>query len=99
MVDTDGPVEVASQCGRGQSHKVNQIVNVLGQYNIKIAALQETKWFGSDVYRVLGAVVLTAGRSVPPLDEPIRRGECDLTRMLLLVGKLRVNNGNLGVLG
>ena len=43
MVDTDGPVEVASQCRRGESRKVDQIVHVLGQYNIKIAALQETK--------------------------------------------------------
>ena len=24
---------------------------------------------------MLGAVVLTAGRGVPPLDEPVRRGE------------------------
>ena len=50
MVDTDGPVEVASQSGRRESRKVDQIVHVLGQYNIKIAALQESKWFGSNVY-------------------------------------------------
>ena len=66
---------LVNACGQGESRKVDQIVHVLGQYNIKIAALQETKWFGSDVYQVLGAVVLTAGRSVPPLDEPVRRGE------------------------
>ena len=75
MVDTNGPVEVASQCGRGESRKVDQIVHVLGQYDIKIAALQEIKWFGSDVYQVAGAVVLTAGRSVPSPDEPVKRGE------------------------
>ena len=82
IVDTNGPVEVAGQSGWGESHKVDQIVHVLGQYNIKIAALQETKWFGSYVYKVAGAVVLTAGRSVPPSDEPVRRGE-GLTLVLL----------------
>ena len=47
----------------------------LGTVQYKIAALQETKWLGSNVYQVSGAVVLTAGRSVPPSDEPVRKGE------------------------
>ena len=37
--------------------------------------LQETKWFGSNVYRIAGAVVLTSGRNLPPSNEPLQRGE------------------------
>ena len=66
MLDTEGSVDVASQTGRGESQKVNQIIHTMGQYNIKIGALHETKWFGSNVYRIAGAVVLTSGRGVPP---------------------------------
>ena len=46
MVDTEGPIEVASRWGRGE----------------RMAALQETKWFGSEVYQVGGSVELTVER-------------------------------------
>ena len=51
------------------------VVRVLGQYKIEVAALQETKWFGTAVYRVGGSVVLAAGRPTPELDQPKQRGE------------------------
>ena len=38
-------------------------------------ALQETKWFGCEVYEVQGSVILTSGRSVPGNGEAVRRGE------------------------
>ena len=65
MVDTEGPVKIASQRAdshRGEDRKVNLIVNELRRYDVKVAALQETKWFGSEVYYVSASVVLTAGR-------------------------------------
>ena len=55
MVDTEGPVEIASQRAdshRGEDRKVNLIVNELNRYDVKVAALQETKWFGNKVYWV-----------------------------------------------
>ena len=51
MVDTEGPVEIASQRAdshRGEDRKVNLIVNELRRYDVRVAALQETKWFGSE---------------------------------------------------
>ena len=77
MVDTDGPVEIASQRAdshRGEDRKVHLIVNELKRYDVKVAALQETKWFGSEVYQVSGSVVLTAGRKTPGEGENVVRG-------------------------
>ena len=95
MVDTDGSVKVASQTGREESRKVDQIIHAMGLYNIKVGALQGTKWFGSNVYHMAGAVVLSSGRN---LDEPMQRGEgvalvlCVV--ILFLVGRLQGNNGD-----
>ena len=41
----------------------------LKRYNVKVAGLQETKWFGNDVYDVSGAAVLTSGRKTPSVGE------------------------------
>ena len=43
--------------------------------HVVVGALQETRWFGREVYRVRESVVLTAGRDVPGGDEVRRRGE------------------------
>ena len=73
MVDTEGPVEVASQHSqRGEDRKVDQ---VLGRYDIVVGALQETRWFGSEVYDVGDSVILTAGRSTPAQGQAVQRGE------------------------
>ena len=51
MVDTDGPIEVASQSAeRGEDRKVDQVVYELAKYGVVVGVLQETKWFGSEVY-------------------------------------------------
>ena len=62
MVDTrPSPLEVASlglsHGQRGEDRKVNQQNNWFG-------ALQETKWFGCEMYEVAGSVVLTTGRAL-----------------------------------
>lgn len=72
--------KVASQRGdgqRGEDRKVDLIVDEMKtkRYDVKVAALQETKWFGSEVYHVGGSVVLTAGREKPALDDRVQRGE------------------------
>ena len=65
MVDTDGPVEVASakvDGQRGEQRKVDLIVNEMKRYGVKVATLQETKWFGCEVYQVGGGIVLIQER-------------------------------------
>lgn len=42
---------------------------------MKVAGLQETKWFGSGVYHVAECVVIATGRPVPKPGEPLHRGE------------------------
>ena len=78
MLDTEGSIETARQ-GRDTLHaedrKVDLVVRELGRYNIKVAALQETKWMGNAVYEVGESVLLTAGRPVPVPEQPIQRGE------------------------
>ena len=78
MVDTEGPIEIASRRQdkrRGEDRKVDWIVRELKRYNVKVAGLQETKWFGNDVYDVSGAAVLTSGRKTPSVGENSHRGE------------------------
>ena len=75
MVDTEGPVEIASSRGdRGKDRKVYLIVREMRRYNVKVTALHETKWFGSEVYRVLGSVVLTSGREKPVQGNTVKKG-------------------------
>ena len=77
MVDTEGCIEVASQTNgkRGEDRKVDQVVGELARYDVVVGALQETKWFGDEVYEVDESVVLTAGRNTPAQGEIVRRGE------------------------
>ena len=76
MVDTEGLVEIASSRGdREEDWKVDLIVREMMRYNVKVTALQETKWFGSEVYRVAGSVVLTSGREKPAQGDTVKKGE------------------------
>ena len=64
MVDTEGPIEVVSQqCDdwRNEDRKIDKIVPELRRYNVSMGALQETKWFGEEIYEVGVCVLLTAG--------------------------------------
>ena len=40
---------------------------------MKVTALQETKWFGSEVYRVAVSVVLTSGREKPAQGDTVKK--------------------------
>ena len=50
---------------KAEDRKVELVVRELGRYGVKVAALQETKWFGRAVYWVGESVVLAAGQPVP----------------------------------
>ena len=59
MVDTDGPVEVASAKAdgqRGEDRTVDLIVNEMLIYGVKVAALQETSGLGVRYIRLVGIV-------------------------------------------
>ena len=78
MNDTVGCIEITSrrQDGqRGEDRKVDLIVDELRRYKIKVAWLQETKWFGSEVYNIAGSTVLTSGLNKPADDQNHHRGE------------------------
>lgn len=78
LLDVDGSIETAKRSGDvsvTDERKIDQVVSELDRYDIVVGALQETKWFGSEVYRVGGSVVLTAGRDVPGGNEVRQRGE------------------------
>ena len=76
MVDTAGCVEVASRhAGRGEDCKVDLVISEQARYVIVVGALQETKWFGNEVYEVTDSVVLTSGRRTPMQGDIGSRGE------------------------
>ena len=78
LLDAEGPVETARQ-GRdtvdGEDRRIDLVIRELARYNIKVAALQETKWMGNGVYQVGSSTVLASGRPVPGPGEPLQRGE------------------------
>ena len=74
MVDIEGPVGIAISRGdSGEDRKVHLIMQEMRRYNAKVIALQETKWFGSEVYRMAGSVVLTSGREKPLEERSLRK--------------------------
>ena len=76
MVDTEGPVEIVSSRGDWrEDRKVDMIVREMWRYNVKMTALQKTKWFGSEVYRVTRSVVLTSGKEKPAQEDTVKSGE------------------------
>ena len=76
MVDTEGPIEVASQWNeRGEDRKVDLVVGKLARYGVVIGALQETKWFGCGAYQVSNSMVLSSGRCTPGEGECAQRRE------------------------
>ena len=88
MVETEGPIEVASQSAeRGEDRKVDQVVCELAKYGVVVEELQETKWFGSEIYEVNDSVILPSGRSTPAQGETVQRGEgvAQVLRSLALV--------------
>ena len=76
MVDTEDPIVVASQRNeRREDRKVGLVVGELARYDVVIGALQETKWFACETYKVSDSMVLTSGRRTPGEGECVQRGE------------------------
>ena len=78
LVDVEGPVQTARQRkeeANAEERRIDQVVSERNRYKIDVAALQETKWFGDETYRVGNSMLLTAGRKTPDSDESRVRGE------------------------
>ena len=56
-------------------HYVDQVLSELDRYGVVVAGLQETKWFGSKIYKVGKSVILSSGRNVPKEEGSTQRGE------------------------
>ena len=78
LLDNEGSIETARQGSErdgNEDRRIDLVLRELGRYGIKVAALQETKWFGNAVYHVGRSVVLSAGRPTPGTEQPRQRGE------------------------
>ena len=78
LLEREGPIETARKCREvadAKDRRIDQVVGQLERYCLVVAAQQETKWFGDNVYAVGNSIVLTAGRLVPENDDVRQRGE------------------------
>ena len=77
-MDIEGSIETARQrCDESvvDERKIDQVISELDRYQVSVAALQETKWFGNEIYRIGSSVVLSAGRDVSEAGQVRQRGE------------------------
>ena len=52
------------------------LMKELRRLKVAVAGIQETKWFGQDVWNVDGYTLLHSGRTLPGDGEPLIRNEC-----------------------
>ena len=55
--------------------KLDFLVKELKKFDVAVAGIQETKWFGQDVWNVDGCTLLHSGRTLPGDGEPFIRNE------------------------
>ena len=55
--------------------KLDLLVNELKKLNVAVAGIQETKWFGQDVWNADEYTLLHSGRALPGDGEPLLRNE------------------------
>ena len=58
-----------------EDRRIDIVVDELSRLKIEVAGLQETRWFGREVYSVGDSIVLSSGRPVPQEGESLPRGE------------------------
>ena len=59
---------------RAVDRKFDFLVRELERYRVDVAAVQETKWFGADVWNACGYTMVHSGRCLP-VGGDARRGE------------------------
>ena len=79
LVEAEGRVETSVVRKSGRSVVVDRkaalMVHELKKYGVSIAGINETKWFGKDLYDVEGYMILHSGRPLPDDDSPMVRNE------------------------
>ena len=73
FVNVEGSIETARHsCDDSviDEWKIDQVIS-----EVSVAALQETRWFGKNIYRVGSSVVLSALRDIPDAGQTRQRGE------------------------
>ena len=78
LVDNTGTINTArsrSEKNRSEDRRIDLVIRELNRYDITVAALQETLWFGKHVYLVGESVVITSGRETPQGHQSGQRGE------------------------
>jgi len=70
LLEISGDIRISQRDGPPSSSivdsKLNLLMGELERYGISVAGVQETKWFGSNVWpAVYGHIMLHSGRSVP----------------------------------
>ena len=78
LLDAHGSIETVKHSAEpviSDERKIDQVIEELKNYNIYLAGLQETKWFGVEMYKVGDSVVLSSGRPVPTAGGNHHRGE------------------------
>ena len=74
LVESEGSVATASiRRGVQVDRKVNLLVEVLRHFEINITGISEMKWFGQDVYEVIGFVLVHSGMPISADGEPVQR--------------------------
>ena len=79
LLDVEGSIESAKQSAESVTTDERKIIHAsyrgVKKYCIDIVGLQETKWFGAEMYMVGDSVVLSSGRAVPTSGGSHQRGE------------------------
>lgn len=85
-----------SQNPTSVDHKLDLLFKELDRYNVSVAGIQETKWFGRDVWTVEGYTFLHSGRPLPDDSDSAARNEgvgIALERKLRQHGRQLERNG------
>ena len=64
-----------SQADSAVDRELDFLVAELEKFEVDIAGIQETRWFGNDVWSTAGSTFLHSGRPLPTPGEPARRNE------------------------
>ena len=71
LVNNDGPVETAKRRVNFENlnfvpvvedRKIDLVIRELSRFDVEVAGLQETKWFGRDSFNIGDSIVLASGR-------------------------------------
>jgi len=77
LVEDTGDVRVCRKAKRASrvDRGLDFLTQELTKQRVAVAGIQETRWFGNDVWPTADGLFLHSGRPVPAVNEPARRNE------------------------